>query len=676
MSLHQHYLVASFEARAKTSNTTTHLTDREPREGAKPTTTTNPISISLLPGEENISLLPQHVNLVPRANDLPARLLQAFDNWSFASKRVQRIIKKELTWKWRKKPPALQIPLPSLNQHSLQSHLEHLLSKGVIHEVPMQPCYTSRIFTVPKSNGEERLIIDLHTLNTHIPCPSFKMLDAHKIRHSIPKQALFTSIDLSDAFHHIPIHPRFQKFLSFTFAGRLFFFRAMPFGLNLGPRVFAMVISQVLKHMHTQGIATSVYIDDWLLWAREQNTLLHHTQIALNTLSSLGFTINYKKSILQPAHHITYFGILWDGLHHTMSPAPAYITKTTAFTALFLRKRVCKKKEFQLLLFLINFAAPLCKRGKQHLRAVVLEAPRFRQLNKTKTSSRLRSHLRWWSATTNLQQAVPMSPPPPSLTIWTDASDSGWGGVSSLNQEAWGVWSTRERTWHINWKECLAVQPVLNTLLALLPPHGSSLLVRTDNTVVVALINKQGSNTSRGLNKLASKLLHTCDLHSWTIRASHIPGSHKTWADSLSRERPVRSEWSVSKESFQLLTKIRSPMIDLFAHPGNAKLPTFGCPFRHQSATVFDALTADWKRWGSIYLFPPTDLIPLCLRKLLGFQGDGIFVAPVLPTAPWWAELIGRCSPVDAKLVVEQHVRGIRHLAEDETSLIFRAFVF
>ena len=47
-------------------------------------------------------------------------------------------------------------------------------------------------------------------------------------------------------------------------------------------------------------------------------------------------------------------------------------------------------------------------------------------------------------------------------------------------------------------------------------------------------------------------------------------------------------------------------MIDLFVHPGNAKLPAFGCPFPFPSATVVDALATNWYRWKRIYLFPPS----------------------------------------------------------------------
>ena len=175
------------------------------------------------------------------------------------------------------------------------------------------------------------------------------------------------------------------------------------------------------------------------------------------------------------------------------------------------------------------------------------------------------------------------------------------GGVSSLGSTVSGVWSHEESLFHINTLECLAVT---RSLLKLDPPKDSVILVRTDNTVVVSLINKQGSNKSKVLSRFLHELLALCARNRWTIRSRHLPGHLNTWADSLSRSHPVRAEWPLSPQSFQQLRTHLSPEIDLFAHPGNAKLPAFGCPFPFPSATVVDALATNRNRWKKIYLFP------------------------------------------------------------------------
>ena len=101
------------------------------------------------------------------------------------------------------KSPSYTIPTSYLHTvctGALYPHIVKLLSLGVITCCRHPPCFVSRVFLVPKASRRERFIIDLSLLNTFIQAASFKMLDIHKICSSIPRYALFTSIDISNAF--------------------------------------------------------------------------------------------------------------------------------------------------------------------------------------------------------------------------------------------------------------------------------------------------------------------------------------------------------------------------------------------------------------------------------------------------------------------------------------------
>ena len=47
-----------------------------------------------------------------------------------------------------------------------------------------------------------------------------------------------TTIDLEDAHFLIPIHKNSRKFLRFQFAGALYKFTCLPFGLNISPFIY------------------------------------------------------------------------------------------------------------------------------------------------------------------------------------------------------------------------------------------------------------------------------------------------------------------------------------------------------------------------------------------------------------------------------------------------------
>ena len=80
---------------------------------------------------------------------------------------------------------------------------------------PKCPGFYSRIFLVHKKNGKLRLIIDLSSLNTFLDIQSFRMETANKVRQAIQPNDWAFSLDLTDAYLHVPIHRQSRKYLRF-----------------------------------------------------------------------------------------------------------------------------------------------------------------------------------------------------------------------------------------------------------------------------------------------------------------------------------------------------------------------------------------------------------------------------------------------------------------------------
>jgi hypothetical protein len=97
----------------------------------------------------------------------------------------------------------------------LQEEVHTLLQKGAVELVnsPLTPGFYSRLFLVSKKNGKMRPVIDLSVLNQYLMVPHLKMETNRSIRGSIPLGMWTTSLDLTDAYFHIPISPKFRKFL-------------------------------------------------------------------------------------------------------------------------------------------------------------------------------------------------------------------------------------------------------------------------------------------------------------------------------------------------------------------------------------------------------------------------------------------------------------------------------
>ena len=171
----------------------------------------------------------------------------------------------------------------------------------------------------------------------------------------------------------------------------------MPFGINIGPRIFSLVVTEALKLLHKQGVAASMYIDDWLLWNKSPTTLAQFTAHTVKFLQKLGFTLNLKKSQLTPSPTIMYLGITWSGSQHTLLPSYKALENVSSLALETLSFRSISQKRHQKLLGSINFVAPYIQYGTLHLRQVILTSPRFKNKLSQPPSPLFRQRLHWWT---------------------------------------------------------------------------------------------------------------------------------------------------------------------------------------------------------------------------------------------------------------------------------------
>ena len=100
---------------------------------------------------------------------------------------------------------------------ALASCIQFLLSKNAIERVENIKSlgFYSGLFLAPKPHQRWRPVIDLSRLNTFLLVERFKMETPESIRASLTPGEWVSSIDLSDAYLHIPIHPNSRKYLRF-----------------------------------------------------------------------------------------------------------------------------------------------------------------------------------------------------------------------------------------------------------------------------------------------------------------------------------------------------------------------------------------------------------------------------------------------------------------------------
>ena len=264
---------------------------------------------------------------------------------------------------------------------------------------------------------------------------------------------------------------------------------------STAPLEFTVVTKEVKLMDLQRGIRIHQYLDDWLVRATSHQTCLQHTQTLVALCRELGWLVNKEKirtgsktgfqlcrlpvrpqggqgqthtrpladlnrqdivnsvrsSVSGPAVHVPHRA---PNSHRKASPprSTSYETHTVAFEEQLESTRITRK-------------------GDTHSQ---IAPPPPKVVDGGKQS---------------LLPSQPLHPLKHALQIFTDASKEGWG--THLNEHtARGTWSLPESKLHINHLELKVVFLALKVFQDLC--SNNIFLVATDNTTVVAYINKEG----------------------------------------------------------------------------------------------------------------------------------------------------------------------------------------
>ncbi|CAG8814540.1 15259_t:CDS:2, partial [Cetraspora pellucida] len=189
-------------------------------------------------------------------------------NWIeiFEESWVTRIISKGYSPIWAS--ISLRIKQPISHHHydqEIMTEIKKFLKKGIIKSIPTTtPCFISRIFLVPKKNDKSQLVLDLRKLNQYLTHYHFKMEGIEMVKTLIFTDHYMVSLNIKDAFLHIPINRQDQSFFAFDFHGKHYVFTALPFGI----RIIA-------------------YLNDLFIVENTKSETTEHLNITFHTLNSL-----------------------------------------------------------------------------------------------------------------------------------------------------------------------------------------------------------------------------------------------------------------------------------------------------------------------------------------------------------------------------------------------------
>ena len=527
-------------------------------------------------------------------------------------------------------------------QSLIRQEVNTMLTKQAIEEVKgdIGLGYYSRLFLVAKKNGKLRPVINLKKLNKFLDIPRFHMETIQTVWETLSPGNYTFSLDLQDAYFHVPIHVNFRKYLRFAFEGKIYQFRALPFGLSTSPWAFTRVVSEVKKMVHLLNIMLNLYLDDWLVQVVSYQLGLEQAQMMLDLCRELGLLVNLEKSELTPSQDFVFIGARFNLVRALVFPSEANATKVAKLVWLFRTSKAQTARKWQSLLGTLGSQDRFIRYARFHMRpiqwhlALVWNQTTDSRDKLLEVPDYIKEHLKWWQVPHRLSQGVPLLPPQFDLKMFTDASTSGWGGQVE-DQLYQGTWSHQEKNLHIN---VLEMRAIYMTLTQCSPPPQSQILVATDNKTVLAYVNKEGGTRSWFLMKETFSLFRLLIANNWTLKARYIPGSLNVIADQLSRQGQILpTEWSLHHQVVKdLFSRWGTPQVDLFATRYNRKCECFVSPAPDPLAWEVDALTLDLEGLVA-YAYPPQQILLKFLQRFqLARRCRVILVAPFWPKQPWF----------------------------------------
>jgi len=543
-----------------------------------------------------------------------------------------------------------KVPTSLEHQTLIDQEVQELLSKNAVHYVnqtcPEEPGFVSSIFVVPKKGGGHRPVVNLKPLNQFIPYEHFKMESILMLKDLITKGDYMIKIDLKNAYLTVPVGESHQKFLRFRWRDTLLEFSCLPFGLASAPRVFTKLLKPVWSVLRQRGVRLIAYLDDVLVMASTRDLAKQHANFVLTLLESLGFVVNYVKSVLEPSKQIEFLGFHINTETLCISLPRDKVRKIRTVCQKLIDDPNITVRELSKFLGLLSssiqavFPAPLHYRYLQQAKNAALKAHQSYEAPICLDNQAL-LEVTWWRDNLVAWNGRAMIQEPIDLVIETDASLQGWGahcqGVSTG-----GRWSPSEATSHINYLELLAGSLAIKSFTK--NRVKAQVLLLMDNVTAISYINKMGGTHSQLLSHLSKDLWDWCLEHNILVKAQHIPGVLNTEADRESRVFIDSSDWKLNPSLFQCLLQAWGPLeIDLFASRLTYQLEQYVSWRPDPQALFTDAFSLDWNKYRA-YAFPPFALIGRCLQQIRRQKVTYlVLVAPVWTSQPWYPLLLDLC---------------------------------
>ena len=196
-------------------------------------------------------------------------------------------------------------PFAPVVEKAMQEEVDKMLKEGIIE--PSSSDWSSPVVMI-KRNEKYRFCLDFRKVNSVTKKDAYPLPYMSAILDKLRMAKYISTLDLSKAFHQVPLTEASKPITAFTVPGRgLFQFKYMPFGLCNSPATFQRLIDKVITADMAPYCYT--YLDDIIICTETFEEHLKWLKIVFDKLAAAGLVLNPEKcDFCKP--EVQYLGFL------------------------------------------------------------------------------------------------------------------------------------------------------------------------------------------------------------------------------------------------------------------------------------------------------------------------------------------------------------------------------